>query len=224
MFWIIEGFFLLGSFSIGYSLARIGFPSIQNANVGKKLGLGYVLGLIVLGVPALLGVLIQVPEQAFFLLGFLAYAILLIILFVKRASKKEKDPIVLKKEKPKLVIPKMVSSKSTAVELDPKKIFFEHGLMVGGKRATLPGEIKKQVFKEKADNNMVLKAIERKTKEMEAKNQESEKNVALDRLRAYAQQIKEKKLEKKKTELEEAEQMDEIEEDLLNGIGKEKEE
>ena len=151
-------------------------------------------------------------QYYFFLASIIVYVMIFAILFTKRISFGETDLEINKDKKRKTQLPERLIEKTKPKE---KKMGFEHGLMV---KAT-PTEIKKQVFKEK-DNN-ILNALQSKTKEIEGKNKEKEKNDALDRLRKEALQIKEKtekQTKKKKNELEEAEEMDDVEEDLLDNM------
>jgi hypothetical protein len=212
MFEIVYGFFLLGSFSLGYSLLRIGFPQTQKAEYTKKVLYGYIMGILIFGIPIATIYIMNLEEYYFFLASIVVYILVSAVLFTKRISLKETDPEIIKDKKRKIQIPERAMEKPKPKE---KKMGFEHGLMVNAR----PAEIKKQVFKEK-DNN-ILKALQSKTREMENKNKEKEKNEALERLRKEALQIKEKtekQTKKKKNELEEAESMDEVEEELLDNM------
>jgi hypothetical protein len=226
---LIYGFYVIGSFSLGYSLLRTVFPQTQKQGVINKLIYGYLIGVMVVIPSAALTWFFQLGLTGFFLLSAGIYFAFLLLFWIKRKSFNEKDQIEWKKEKKKEEIPKRILKEDEQVKKSGKRMDFEHGLMVKttGKEQTKQGtgspktvlqEKQKQVYKEKEDN--IITALEKKTKEMEAKNREKEKKAALERLRDFAQEIKEKK---KKSELEEAEQMDEIEEDLLNEMSKEEE-
>ncbi|MFA6065217.1 MAG: hypothetical protein WCW44_01370 [archaeon] len=212
---LVYGFFLLGSFPLGYALLRAGFPSSQKKGVFTKLAIGYFLGSIVFAIPLALIYVFTLGAEYFALASLVTFALFFIVMYTKRISFKETDPII-----PKIVKPKNVPAPQTIDrETPPKKIVFETGLMVKTKEEP---QGKKQVFKEKEDT--ILSALAKKTNEIESKNQQQEKNAALEKLRQSAQQIKEKAQIKKKSELAEAEDMDEIEEGLLNEITKDEEE
>ena len=212
---LIYGFFLLGSFPLGYALLRTGFPSTQKTGLFSKLAIGYLIGAIIFAIPLVLIFLFGLGEQYFSLASVITFILLFIIMFTKRVSLQETDPTLPKQTKHRNVIAPEVIEKQSR----PNKMAFEQGLMVKTKD-NLEG--KKQVLKEKGES--ILSALAKKTNEIESKNQQDEKKSALEKLRQSAQQIKEKAQPKKKSELKEAEEMDEIEEDLLNDINKDEEE
>jgi len=212
---LVYGFFLLGSFPLGYALLRTGFPSAQKKGIFTKLAIGYFLGTIVFAIPIALIYLFALGEEYFALASLVTFALFFVVMYTKRASFQETDPIIPKAIKPRNIpAPQVIERESL-----PKKIVFETGLMVKTKD---DGKGKKQVFKEKEDT--ILSALAKKTNEIESKNQQQEKNAALEKLRQSAQQIKEKAQVKKKSELAEAEDMEEIEEGLLNDMTKDEEE
>jgi len=209
---LIYAFFILGSFPAGYLLLRTGFPFAQNLSGLKKMGISYIIGLIIFGAPILLLNFFGINENYFFAVCFVFLTMAFVILYAKRIIFKEKDPQIIIEEKKKA---SNISKKIIEEPIGRKKISFEQGLMI--KSTTDNAETKKQVFKEKEDN-ILIKVIERKTKEIESESKEKEKREALKKLRNFAQQIKLSKQGKKKTELEKANEMNEIEEDLLNNL------
>ena len=217
---LVYGFFLLGSFPIGYALLRAGFPSTQKSGTFSKLAMGYGLGAIVFAIPLIFIYLFELKEEYFALASIVTFVLFFAVMFTKRISFQETDPSLPRVAKQKNIS----SSESIQRESPAKKIVFEQGLMVKTKEE-LQG--KKQVFKEK--EGTILSELAKKTKEIESTNQQQEKNATLEKLRKSAQEIKEKTQrpygdkQKKKNELQEAEEMDEIEEGLLNEIGGEEE-
>ncbi|MCX6802954.1 MAG: hypothetical protein NTY48_00080, partial [Candidatus Diapherotrites archaeon] len=102
-----------------------------------------------------------------------------------------------------------------------KSIGFEHGLMIKKrtKQFASPEEINKQLSNKqffKPKDNTVLEAIKSKTKVLEKKEALAQKKAALERLKLSAKQIN-----KGKTNIKRAEEMEEIEEELLGDIGNE---
>jgi len=207
---LIYAFFILGSFPAGYLLLRTGFPSTQNLSGLKKIGISYLMGLIIFGSPIFFLDFFEINENYFFATCFIFLAMAFVILYAKRITFKETDPKIIEEKKKTGEISKINGEAKTG----RKKIIFEQGLMV--KSNTRGEETKKQVFKEKDDN--ILKVIERKTKEIESETREKEKKEALKKLRSFAQQVKSSNSGKKKTELDKANEMNEIEEDLLNNL------
>ncbi|MFA5126360.1 MAG: hypothetical protein WC462_05160 [archaeon] len=207
---LIYVFFILGSFPIGYLLLRTGFPLAQNLSGLKKIGISYLIGLIIFGTPIFFLNFFEINENYFFAVCFVFLTMAFIILYAKRITFKETDPKIIEEKKNIKGIPKITGG----TKEEQKKIVFEQGLMVKSNKRE--GETKKQVFKEKEDN--ILKVIERKTKEIESETREKEKKEALKKLRNFAQQVKSSDSRKKKTELDKANEMNEIEEDLLNNL------
>lgn len=210
MDYLIYAFFVLGSFSPGYLVLRTGFPSVQNMGKIQKMSLGYILGLILFGLPILAVTLFEINSIYYSVLCITLIALFFGVMLVKRISLKETDPLIPKEEKKKKAvvqeIPSEIIQKSQTTP--QKKIVFEQGLVVKSKDS----ETKKQVFKEKPSN--IVNTIRKNTIEIEDKNKENEKNEALERLRKFAQQIK---LSKKQTKKED-EESGEIEEDLLSKL------
>ncbi|MFA5930766.1 MAG: hypothetical protein WC821_00475 [archaeon] len=216
MNYLLYAFFILGSFSPGYMLLRAGFPSTQNWGMIQKISLGYFLGLILFGLPVLVIAALGLNETYYSLLCIILITLLFGVMFVKRISLQEVDPVIPKVEKKKKPfvqeVPASIVEKTQT--MPQKKIVFEQGLIVKSKE----GETKKQVFKEKPSN--IVNTVIKNTAEIENKTKENEKNEALERLRKFAQQIK---LSKKQTKTED-EDGNEIEEDLLSKMSDETEE
>ncbi len=226
---LIYAFFLLGSFSVGYSVVRTAMPNVQLEALTNKIAYGYGAGALIFGIPIAAIVLGGMNSDYFFLLGITMYVILMGIAFAKRMYHEEADPeIFVEEKKRKVAIPKMGLTKEEKMPV-ADRIRFEEGLMTKGSSPTpkvTPAMIKNQVFKDK--NTNVLKVIDKNTKELESKSNKEQKNAALAKLRQMALDINDKKKstgKKKKEEAykEEDEEIEEIEEGLLNELGDEKE-
>jgi hypothetical protein len=178
-----------------------------------KLAIGYFLGAIVFAIPLAFIFVFGLEEIYFSLAALVTFVLFFVVMLTKRISLQQTDPIIQKPAKTKRTAP--IPSEEVVERNVPKKMVFESGLMVKSKDG------KKQVFKEKEDT--ILNALEKKTNEIQSKTAQAEKNAALEKLRQSAQQINKKPI-KKKSELEEAEDMDEIEEGLLEDMSKTEEE
>lgn len=95
---------LIGSFSIGYSALRIGFPEIQNEELNKKIGMGYLLGLIIF-LPSILAIFLDL-ELFFFLFAIGMYGFLSTIMFIVRIYYNKEDTVELIDTKQTPIIPK----------------------------------------------------------------------------------------------------------------------
>jgi len=192
---ILIGFLLLGSFSAGYSLLRVGYPKIQNQNAITKIAAGYTVGLILFGIPIFITQSQAWKEDALISLSVFAYWALFFILLVKRFSFRDTDPLIQPKSVErhgKYYKDKEIKEEELNQDLPedaPKKITFEQGLLVKAK-----GGKEKQVFKGENNNT-----------------QGDSKEEALKKLRESAQGIKKAKKEED----------DEVDEDLLNNLGEE---
>jgi len=220
---LVYVFFLLGSFSIGYSIIRTAMPKIQLSPMTNKIAYGYGVGALVFGVPIAIILGLELNSDYFFILGIIMYLILMCVAFIVRVSSKSVDPeVIVEKKKRRTAIPEKGLTKAEKMPTS-QRIRFEEGLMMKGSAPTpkvTPAMIKNQVFKDK--NSNVLKVIDKNTKELESKSNVEQKNAALAKLRQMAQDISGKKqpLEKKKKD--EDEEIEDIEEDLLNELGDEK--
>lgn len=210
LIWAI--FFILGGFSTGYSLLRTGFPNALNWDLTRKLIPSFIIGAIVFGLPALITQGFGISSNYYFLICLIVFALIGILLYAKRVTYNETDPLIEKQSKRRTAIPEKVLTKEERErkgigEAQGKAHDFEHGLLVKTVKVVKPEDVKKQVFKEK--NTNVIRDIDKKTKELENREKEKQKNEILKKLRASAKEIDEE-AEKEETE--------EIEEDLLNRI------
>lgn len=110
--------FLVGSFSIGYSLLRIGFPEFQEKEFKEKIGMGYLIGLIVF-LPSILSVFFNV-EKFFFLFAISSYAFIAIVMFIVRTYYKKEETTQLIKENYFHKIPKKALTKEELGEQNKK--------------------------------------------------------------------------------------------------------
>lgn len=94
----------LGSFSLGYSILRIGFPEIQKDTLTKKIGIGYITGLVIL-LPAIATIFLNL-EIFFFLFVIGAYGFLATIMFIVRIYYNKIDDVELVEPKENNYIPK----------------------------------------------------------------------------------------------------------------------
>jgi hypothetical protein len=208
---LIYAFFILGCFPVGYLILRTGFPFTQKLSGLKKIGISYLIGLIIFGLPIILLEFMKISEKYFFVVCFVFFATIFIIFYAKRIIFEEKEPVMSFEGKKKITL---VQKKEEENKVTPKKISFEQGLMIKSNKRE--EETKKQVFKEKEGN--ILKVLEKNTKEIESKNREEEKKEALKRLREFAKHAKLMNQTKNKNNSTKTDEMDEIEEDLLNNL------
>lgn len=211
---VLYGFFLVGSFSVGYSLVRTAFPKVQLKKITTKILYSYLFGLIVFETPLIVIYLFEADPTYFFGLCLFLYSLMFIIMYAKRRLFKEIEIIQKMDKNETAQIPSFILEKDAA----ERRIMFEKGLMVksSGSKITSPGELKKQIFG-KTDNT-IIQFVDKKTKEMEKLESEVQKRETLKKLRAIA-----KEMSKRKTsEINEAEEQDIIEKELLENMTDEK--
>ncbi len=112
--------FLVGSFSIGYSLIRIGFPEVQEKSIMEKIGMGYLIGLIVF-LPSILSIFFTF-EKFFFLFALGSYGFIAMIMFIVRSYNKKEDLVELNKKEFFNKIPKKALTKEEQEKLDNNKL------------------------------------------------------------------------------------------------------
>jgi len=217
---------LLGSYSIGYGLVRIGFPLVQKRNFIEKIAFGYIGGIILFGIPFLITSAFNLMDTYYILVCLIVYFILFLILLLKRTFLNETDELTLEEqlEKTKLEELNKKDYKNPVNYADLVKetkndeplilkntapahhINFDQGLMV--KSRTNEG----QVFKE--ENKNIMNQIRSNTSTLENNASEEQKNSILTKLREYAKEISNSKKSKEQTQEEEEDK--ENEEELLN--------
>jgi hypothetical protein len=205
---LIYSFLILGSYSLGYGLIRIGFPLIQKRNLFEKIAIGYIGGIILFGLPFFIIDSFTLNEIYYALFSLIILLALILILFLKRTILNEEDPLIEKE------ILKPINSNYTQTKEDysklikednqkekSKEIKFNQGLMVKSRNK------KEQVFKEE-------------NKDINYKNNSPlgvQKESIMSKLREYAQEIKgdlkETKKKKEEDEIEEDEELMQLIED-----------
>lgn len=100
---------LLGSFSIGYSLLRIGFPEYQEKTSLEKIGYGYLVGIIVF-IPSIISVFLT-NEKFFFLFATGSFAVIFIAMLIIRTYYQKKDKAELIKKEFSRYVPKKAMTK-----------------------------------------------------------------------------------------------------------------
>lgn len=205
---LIYSFLILGSYSLGYGLIRIGFPLIQKRNLFEKIAIGYIGGIILFGLPFFIIDSFTLNEIYYALFSLIILLALILILFLKRTILNEEDPLIEKE------ILKPINSNYTQTKEDysklikednqkekSKEIKFNQGLMVKSRNK------KEQVFKEE-------------NKDINYKNNsplEVQKESIMSKLREYAQEVKgdlkETKKKKEEDEIEEDEELMQLIED-----------
>ncbi|MGI6589545.1 MAG: hypothetical protein ACOX1V_02670 [Candidatus Iainarchaeum sp.] len=197
---LIYSFIILGSYSLGYGLIRIGFPLIQKKTLIEKIAIGYLGGLIIF-IPSFFIIEIfglnEIYYIAFSLIILLA---LMLSLFLKRTILNEEDPLIEKEtlqptipNQPKENYAKLV--KEDTKKENTKKIIFGQELMVKSRNK------KEQVFKEENKN----------TNDKEDSPLGVQKESIMSKLREYAQDVKNRPKEsKKKIEKDEIEEDEEL--------------
>ncbi|MDD2531660.1 MAG: hypothetical protein PHY04_01880 [Candidatus ainarchaeum sp.] len=205
---LIYSFLILGSYSLGYGLIRIGFPLIQKRNLFEKIAIGYIGGIILFGLPFFIIDSFTLNEIYYALFSLIILLALILILFLKRTILNEEDPLIEKE------ILKPINSNYTQTKEDysklikednqkekSKEIKFNQGLMVKSRNK------KEQVFKEE-------------NKDINYKNNSPlgvQKESIMSKLREYAQEVKgdlkETKKKKEEDEIEEDEELMQLIED-----------
>ncbi len=216
--------FLLGSYSPGYGLVRVGFPQAQKFKLIQKIAFGYVAGIILFGAPYLITLLFNLNDIYYLLVCLIVYFVLFLLLFLKRTILKQTDELTnediieLNKLNPnKNTVPQPINYANLVKDMadeetltlnkqtNMNKITFDQGLMVKSRKtenASFKGENVNIINKVSAQNNNI------------EKNQgEDQKNSMLAKLREYAQEINN---QKKKTLKNEDEEALESEEELNN--------
>lgn len=94
----------LGSFSLGYLTARIGFPRIQEEPFNKKILIGYFFGTIIF-LPSIIFIFLDF-EIIFFLLVIGTFFFISTIMFIVRIYNNKEDETELIEEKTSQYIPK----------------------------------------------------------------------------------------------------------------------
>jgi hypothetical protein len=153
-----------GSFSIGYSIIRLGWPETQGFSVTEKISYAFLAGLPI----SIISIIVAFGFGAkyfFFMFGAL-YALFIAVAFAKRISFEETDSTQLVKKKKR--------------ELIPEKI------LAGDKKSYFNAESanqKEQVFKEKKTS--IISDLKQRLLGSE-QNKDAEKKNALQQLKAIA--------------------------------------
>lgn len=184
MIWLFVLAFL-GSFSLGYSLLRTGFPSKQDSIISEKIGFSIVFGILVF-IPGF--VISNVYEKSFFLIAIIFYIILFLVFMAKRIYFNEKDTAELVEEK-EIEIPQKIKK---AVE----------------KENTKKAPVKKEAQPFKDKKNKIIKQIQENTLKIKTKTEKSEKEKALEKLKGSAKRL-DKKKNKEDEDIEELFEIDE---------------
>lgn len=205
---LIYSFLILGSYSLGYGLIRIGFPLIQKRNLFEKIAIGYIGGIILFGLPFFIIDSFTLNEIYYALFSLIILLAIILILFLKRTILNEEDPLI-EKEILKPINSNYAQTKEDYSKLikednqkeKSKEIKFNQGLMVKSRNK------KEQVFKEE-------------NKDINYKNNSPlgvQKESIMSKLREYAQEVKgdlkETKKKKEEDEIEEDEELMQLIED-----------
>ncbi len=202
---------LLGSFSIGYGVMRLGFPDKQALVGEQKIGWGYLFGGMIF-VPSI-GAAMLFGDQGFFILSPIICFFLALTMYVKRISGHEVDNTpLLADEGYRHNVPERILTKEEKEKRNSPLASQAPAPVMRGVK------VKDQISQKdlKLDVKM-MKEVKRGTSELEQKDKQKEKQEALDRLRSFARQMNKgeeskSKPAKKKVE----EESDEIsEEDLM---------
>lgn len=186
-------YFMLGSFSLGYSLLRIGFPKKQGAELIEKIVYSYLLGLIIFGTGLIAGEVFGL--EAFIIFSLLMYFFLICIMFVARTATRQNDSIELIKEKRKIKVPqKALTKEEIAKNKKEEKEEILKQKEKDEKKETTKGEF----FKVKESN--VIAELRKKTIKIDENDKKSEKENMLKKLREYAKDITKKKKKNDLTE------------------------
>jgi hypothetical protein len=110
---------ILGSFSIGYALLRIGFPEFQEKNLADKILYGYLIGLII-SLPSIISIFFT-SERFFFLFFITSIAIVFIIMQAIRVYYKKEDTAELNEKNSFGYIPKKVLTKEEKERIEKDK-------------------------------------------------------------------------------------------------------
>ncbi|MCX6800793.1 MAG: hypothetical protein NTZ73_01240 [Candidatus Diapherotrites archaeon] len=155
---------ITGSFSIGYSVLRIGWPKTQDNSAMEKICYGFALGLPIVAISAAVSFNFGI-KYFFFMFGSL-YALFVAVALTRRLSFGEKDSAKLQKKKRIETIPEKILSS------DQK---FEHSKYGAGG--------KEQVFKEEKTN--IFADLKQRVRNFQHAREE-EKKKALARLKEAA--------------------------------------
>ncbi len=205
---IFYAYFMLGSFSLGYSLLRIGFPKIQEEDLLKKIVYSYLLGLIIFGTGLIAGETLGI--EAFIVFSLVMYFFLACAMYIARIATKQTDSAKLIKEKDKINVPqKALSKEEKAAKINAEN---EEKTKKEEKKEPIKGEI----FKVKESN--VIAELRRKTAKTEESQKTEEKEKMLKKLREYAKDINKKGEKQKKQE---KDLKDELEEELIEQTAEE---
>jgi len=209
---IIYPLILLGSFSTGYSLLRVGFPKKQELSYLEKGAYGLIFGVITFAPAIYVG--IQIGISGFFITAILAYLLFFSILYTKRFFLHETDSVELIKEtKSKERIPLSVltnEEKEEYLKKDKENNPTENKPTLLKNSPNIADQPKREIFKEKEDN--LVDSIQIKTKQKKDNNEsEEEKKKILASLRIFGKQISKK--EEKKEIIKEEDELEELEEE-----------
>jgi hypothetical protein len=157
--------FLAGSFSIGYSLLRIGFPEFQEKEITQKIGMGYLVGLIVF-IPSILSIFFTV-EKFFFLFALGSYGFIAMVMFLVRTYYKKEETAQLIPENTFKKIPKKALTKEeqeAGTSINTKDYYKEN--------KTIKPEVNFEDFKkEKAQELQVTEKINKINHSVTGKNE-----------------------------------------------------
>ncbi len=201
MDYFLYGLALLGSFSLGYSLLRLGFPEKQGLSLIQKVTYGYAIGILIF-IPGFIAEF-TFSKKIFFLVSSIFYAFLFAGFLAKRIYSKETDNVELVKENTKQRIPKKVlteeekKSSQRYVENEVKESQInnekEYKKITAEELKIVNSDKGEQVFKEKKPS--VIESLRKKTIEENKVSDNKKRSEALARLKGLAKQMDKKEIE-----------------------------
>ena len=203
---------LVGSCSVGYSLLRLIYPEKQDAGFGEKIGYSYGMGLLVF-LPGIISVA-MLGEKLFFIVSGIVYVILFIAFYIKRKQSGLEDNVELVANNKKTFIPRKVLTDEEKADKEQYNSVSKNNVQVDNRlsQKTIDSvKVKEQLFKEKQPN--VIAKLREKTLNIETQKKEEDREKTLAKLKSLERSITKKKIG-------ETDELEEINETELEGIGK----